>query len=543
MCGIWCLFREGAHGVASIYTATLLPRGPEQLEVYRSNTANGTEMAMGFTRLAINGLNPKGMQPFHLGSITWMVNGEIYNYQQLAQEHGLDLKTGSDCEVVGHLYAKFVNQENGLETLFRALDGVFALTIWDADRQQLVVARDPYGVRPLYMSQGKAFCVASEIKAFPQDSAVETFQPGHFAVASFKEDYNSLLVQPYHSIPFLKNPSLIDYESAKAAIYHALLTAVRKRVHCTERPIGALLSGGIDSSLIAALVQMVLKEEGKPPLKTFSIGFEGSEDLRHARMVAEHIGSDHYEIVATPDQFFGAIPEVIEAIESYDLTTVRASVGNYLVSKYIKNNTGCKVIFNGDGSDEIFGSYLYFYRAPTDTEYEAEVSRLLKDIHMFDVLRSDRCISSNGLEARTPFLDRQFVATARSIPTQHLRPVISKKVEKQILRDAFAGTGVLPEAVIKRRKEAFSDAVNGAEVSWKDEILKRVEPLVPQDWEGKGDTKEQAYYRLLFDNTKAKRALGVSHASQNPNPNCQYRWLPRWSGETTDPSARTLSIY
>jgi asparagine synthase (glutamine-hydrolysing) len=542
MCGIWCLFREGAHGVASIYTSTLLPRGPEQLDVYRSNTANGTELAMGFTRLAINGLNPAGMQPFHLetpqGRITWMVNGEIYNYQQLAQEHGLDLKTGSDCEVVGHLYAKFASQESGLETLFRALDGVFALTIWDAGRQRLVAARDPYGVRPLYISQGKAFCVASEIKAFPQDSAVEAFQPGHFAVASFKEDHNSLLVQPYHSIPFLKNPSLIDYQSAKTAIYHALLAAVRKRVHCTERPIGALLSGGIDSSLIAALVQMVLKEEGKPPLKTFSIGFEGSEDLRHARMVAEHIGSDHYEIVATPDQFFAAIPEVIQAIESYDLTTVRASVGNYLVSKYIRNNTACKVIFNGDGSDEIFGSYLYFYRAPTDTEFEAEVSRLLKDIHMFDVLRSDRSISSNGLEARTPFLDRQFVATARSVPTQHLRPRLGKKVEKQLLRDAFAGTGVLPEAVIRRRKEAFSDAVNGAEVSWKDEILKRVEPLVPQDWQTKGDTKEQAYYRLIFDSTKAVRSLGT-----NPNPNCQYRWLPRWSCETTDPSARTLSIY
>jgi asparagine synthase (glutamine-hydrolysing) len=555
MCGIWCLFRDGAHSVASIYTATLLRRGPEQLDVYRSQTAAGNiPFALGFTRLAINGLNPKGMQPFHLdtpqGRITWMVNGEIYNYQQLADEHGLgDLKTGSDCEVVGHLYAKFASQEQGLETLFRALDGVFALTIWDAGRQQLVVARDPYGVRPLYYSHQAAedstenfgkmtTCFASELKAFPQGSTPKAFPPGNFGTIRFTGPVPSLHVQPYHNTPFLKNPSLINYESAKQHIYHALLTAVKKRVHCTERPIGALLSGGIDSSLIAALVQMVLKEEGKPPLKTFSIGFEGSEDLKHARLVAEHIGSDHYEIVATPDTFFAAIPEVIEAIESYDLTTVRASVGNYLVSKYISYNTDCKVIFNGDGSDEIFGSYLYFYRAPTDTEYEAEVSRLLKDIHMFDVLRSDRSISSNGLEARTPFLDRQFVATARSVPTQHLRPVQGQKVEKQLLRDAFSGTGILPEVIIRRRKEAFSDAVNGAEVSWKDEILKRVENLVPTDWKKLGDTKEQAYYRLLFDNTKAKRVVGES-----TNPNCQYRWLPRWSGETTDPSARTLSIY
>ena len=556
MCGIWCLFRSGAHEVASIYTSTLLKRGPEQLDVWRSHTAAGQQFAFGFTRLAINGLNPKGMQPFHLdtpkGRITWMVNGEIYNWQQLADEHGLslDLKTGSDCEVLGHLYARFADQDNGLETLFRSLDGVFSVAIWDQAKQQFIVARDPYGVRPLYYSHQAAedsvenfglitTCVASELKAFPIGSNPKAFPPGHYATMNPTQFAPSLLVSQYHSIPFLKNPSLINYESAKEHIYHALLAAVRKRVHCTERPIGALLSGGIDSSLIAALVQKVLKEESKPPLKTFSIGFEGSEDLKHARLVAEHIGSDHYEIVATPDQFFAAIPEVIEAIESYDLTTVRASVGNYLVSKYIKNNTNCKVIFNGDGSDEIFGSYLYFYRAPTDTEYEAEVTRLLKDIHMFDVLRSDRSISSNGLEARTPFLDRQFVATARSVPTQHLRPRQGQKVEKQLLRDAFAGTGILPEAVVRRRKEAFSDAVNGAEVSWKDEILRRVESLVPEGWQKLGDTKEQAYYRLLFDTTKAARTLGTNYT----NPNCQYRWLPRWSGETTDPSARTLSIY
>ncbi len=157
---------------------------------------------------------------------------------------------------------------------------------------------------------------------------------------------------------------------------------------------------------------------------------------------------------------------------------------------------------------------------------------------MYDVLRSDRSISSNGLEARTPFLDRQFVATARSIPTQHLRPVQGKKVEKQLLRDAFVGTNILPEAVRLRVKQAFSDAVNGTKISWKDEIKKRVEKLVPTNWQEKGDTKEQAYYRLIFDKTAAKRALGEAQ-----NPNCQYRWLPRWSDETTDPSATTLGLY
>jgi asparagine synthase (glutamine-hydrolysing) len=547
MCGIWCLFRDGAHHVASIYTAKLLRRGPEQLDVYRGQTADDhLPFAFGFTRLAINGLNPKGMQPFHLetpeGRITWMVNGEIYNWQQLADEHGLTVRTGSDCEVVGHLYRKFIGQENGLETMFRALDGVFSVAIWDEKRQLLVLGRDPYGVRPLYTSQGEGqgFCAASELKALPPIEGAQPapFPPGHFGILSFSKPNHSLQVFPYHSVPWLKNPALTNYESAKSAIYHSLLAAVRKRVHCTERPIGALLSGGIDSSLIAALVQQILKEEGRPPLKTFSIGFQGSEDIRHARMVAEHIGSDHYEIVTTPDDFFAAIPEVIEAIESYDLTTVRASVGNYLVSKFIAHKTDCKVIFNGDGSDEIFGSYLYFYRAPTDTEFEAEVTRLLTDIHMYDVLRSDRSISSNGLEARTPFLDRQFVAVARSVPTHHLRPRLGEKVEKQLLRDAFAGTGILPEAVRLRVKQAFSDGVSTKKKSWSQEIKDRVENLVSADWQQHGDTKEQAYYRLIFDKTAAKRALGDS-----TNPNCQYRWLPRWSGETTDPSATTLSFY
>ncbi len=545
MCGIWCLFRDGAHQVASIYTSKLLRRGPEQLEVFRSQTVDDhIPFAFGFTRLAINGLNPKGMQPFHLdtpeGRITWMVNGEIYNYQELADEHHLDLKTGADCEVIGHLYRKFIGHENGLETMFRALDGVFAVAIWDEKRQLLVLGRDPYGVRPLYTSQGQGFTAASELKALApiEGAQPKPFPPGHYGILSFNRPNHTLQVFPYHTTPWLKNPTYNDYEAARAAIYNALLAAVKKRVHCTERPIGALLSGGIDSSLIAALVQQVLKEEGKPPLKTFSIGFEGSEDLRHARMVANHIKSDHYEIVATPDDFFAAIPEVIEAIESYDLTTVRASVGNYLVSKFISQKTDCKVIFNGDGSDEIFGSYLYFYRAPTDTEYEAEVTRLLKDIHMYDVLRSDRSISSNGLEARTPFLDRQFVAVARSVPTQHLRPIKGQRAEKQLLRDAFDWLFVLPDAVLWRRKEAFSDGVSNKEKSWSQEIKERVESRVPADWQSYGDTKEQAYYRLLFDKTAAKRALG-----DQPNPNCQYRWLPRWSGETTDPSARTLSLY
>lgn len=485
--------------------------------------------------------------------LSWICNGEIYNHASLEAEHGFKPASGSDCEVIGHLYKKFVECEHtaGIQTMMRALDGVFAFVLVDHRRGITLVGRDPYGVRPLYYATNElktVTCFASELKAFPtcqQFTTIKAFPPGHFAILNHnKFPPTDILIHQYHQVPFLKSPALAGRQDAERSVREALVAAVEKRVLNTERPIAALLSGGVDSSLIAALVQRSLTQKGRAPLQTFSIGFEGSEDLRHARMVADHIKSDHHEITSTPDEFFAAIPEVIAAIETYDLTTVRASVGNYLVSKYIRQNSDAKVVFNGDGSDEVFGSYLYFYRAPTDTEYEAEVTRLLTDIHSYDVLRSDRSIASNGLEPRTPFLDRQFVAAARTVPTDLLRPIQGKQVEKQLLRDAFATTDshtndtLLPQAVLYRKKDGFSDSVSGKKKTWTQEIKERVDTLVPENWQTHGDTKEQAYYRILFNQTQAAKALGAS-----PNPNCQYRWLPKWSGETTDPSARTLTLF
>jgi asparagine synthase (glutamine-hydrolysing) len=310
----------------------------------------------------------------------------------------------------------------------------------------------------------------------------------------------------------------------------------------TERPIAALLSGGIDSSLIAALVQKYLRELNLPPLKTFSIGMPGSTDLAFARKVADHIGSDHTEIILTADDFFNAIPKVIYDIESYDITSVRASVGNWLISKAIREHCDCKVVFNGDGSDEIFGSYLYFYRAPSDQAFETEVERLLKEISYYDVLRSDRSISSHGLEPRTPFLDKQFVAVAKSIATCWRRPVKGVTVEKKLLRDAFAGTGLLPDEVLWRQKEAFSDGVSSKEKSWYQEIQDRVVGVVGADWQIealKYDhctplTAEAFYYRQLYESY---------YGSFTAITAIPAFWMPRWSPETTDPSARTLKVY
>jgi asparagine synthase (glutamine-hydrolysing) len=338
----------------------------------------------------------------------------------------------------------------------------------------------------------------------------------------------------YHTIPWMKQPSIKNWNEE---IQASLEAAVRKRL-LTERPVAALLSGGVDSSLICALVQKVLKEDGKPPLKTFSIGMKGGTDLMFAKQVADWIGSDHTEVLTTADEMFSVIPQVIRDIESYDITTVRASVGNWLVARAIAKETDCKVVFNGDGSDEVWGSYLYFYKAPSDEAFEADSERLLETIHMYDVLRSDRCISSHGLEARTPFLDKQFVALARSVPTELRRPG-KDRMEKQLLRDAFKDSRLLPTEVLYRKKEAFSDGVSSTEKSWYTIIQETIteKELVLEGWKTFAETMlpvpktpEAFWYRVLYDEMYPKTGAYWPY------------WMPSWSPETSDPSARTLEL-
>jgi asparagine synthase (glutamine-hydrolysing) len=269
----------------------------------------------------------------------------------------------------------------------------------------------------------------------------------------------------------------------------------------------------------------------------------GSTDLHYAQMVADKIGSEHHAIELKPDEFFGAIREVIAAAETYDITSVRASVGNYLVGRYIKANTEIKVVFNGDGSDEAGGGYLYFYRAPSDEEFEAETTRLLKDIYAFDVLRSDRSMAAHGLEARTPFLDKQLVAVWKSLPTALRRPSPTLK-EKYILRKAFESEDLLPAEVLWRKKEAFSDGVSASEKPWHASINEWAREQIPNVDEELREaatkypyntpkTAEALFYRRTFEDLYGKTSVGI----------IPYFWMPKWSPETTDPSARTLSLY
>jgi asparagine synthase (glutamine-hydrolysing) len=540
MCGIF-FYTYGApdgRGDALLRAIQALEaRGPEETRV-RTIEGYGT---FGFTRLAINGLNEEGMQPMTQEDRTWMCNGEIYNWKELAAHYGLKLTTGSDCEVLGGLYEAFCQSGISLDAFFKELDGVFAMVIVDEGRQQIIVARDPYGVRPLYkgISEGDSIPVfASEMKALtPFCEQIEPFPPGHYQVIRMLgcSLYHMEPPKAYHMIPFVKQPHYTELCVALGAIKGALIAAVRKRVENTSREVACLLSGGLDSSLIAALVARDMRENGRLPLRTYSIGMEGSSDLLHARLVAEHIGSIHTEVFVTAEDLFAAVPDTIYAIESYDTTTVRASVPNWLLAKKIRETSDCKVIFNGDGSDEVFGSYLYFNAAPSDAAFEDECRRLLTDIHMFDVLRSDRSIASNGLEARTPYLDKQFVATALAMPTEFRRPVPGGLCEKWLLRMAF-DDGTLPAKVLWRRKEAFSDGVSG-EKSWYQSAKEMANEALGFGWERDhptSKTAEQAYYKWCY-----VKVYGTSRL----HANVPYFWMPRWTPGATDPSARTLAVY
>jgi len=562
MCGIFTLLNYSEHvnvNDENIIKTEFMKgqkRGPEfsKLETYLDKN-----MIIGFHRLAINGLNAESNQPFLIDDIMLICNGEIYNYKELYRSMNITPKTESDCEVIIYLYQKY-----GIEQTLTMLDGVFAFILCDIKYNRLFVARDPMGVRPLYnlTSTDKHSYIgfASELKClsyFKKDNfLINQFNPGTYSMYGCDEvfDYDNMNIMPMiniwkidtknkpyylpsipYSIMYLSSGN--EFVEASKNIVYYLNSAVFKRCATTERPVACLLSGGLDSSLIAALAANYFREKGKK-IETYSIGLAESEDIKYARTVADYIGSKHTEIIVTEDDMFNAIPEVIEALESYDTTTVRASLGNYLIGKYIAANSEAKVIFNGDGSDELFGGYLYMNKCPDDIEFDKETRRLLKDIHLFDVLRSDKSISSNGLEPRTPFLDRTLVNYVLSIPPQfrnHNKFKSSGAPEKHLLRRAFndyfddnLGRKILPDEILWRRKEAFSDGVSSQGRSLfvilqeKIGLKKGIEPCIEL---------EQIYYKEIFDNLY---------------PNCSsilpYYWMPKYTN-ATDPSARTLELY
>jgi len=610
MCGIFTLLNNDSRFAENFIKEQFKKgekRGPEFSKLEKS----GQNTVLGFHRLAINGLNVESNQPIVVDNVSLICNGEIYNYKELYDRMGVAPTTDSDCEVILHLYLKY-----GIEQTLQMLDGVFAFVLYDSrifydiDEIKIFIARDPYGVRPLYFlrpgpveesynaelgyfsskvlpenlwmhKKTTIYGFASELKVLSdfhkdltinntnqgQVYTIDHFQPGTYCELRLSSKVMArwnvhIDARRYHSTGFTSiiNSLKYDiaYEDAIKQIRFHLSTAVEKRCLTTERPIACLLSGGFDSSIITALVNNYYKNISSIPLETYSIGLEGSMDLKFAKEVAQYLGTKHTEIVLKEEDFINAIPEVIQAIESYDTTSVRASIGNYLIGKYISQNSEAKVIFNGDGSDELCGGYLYMHECPNEIEFDTESRRLLRDIHKYDVLRSDKCISSHGLEPRTPFLDRTWVQYYLSIdPSIRYHPRTGE-MEKFLLRIAFSednfknkdGTPFLPKSVIWRRKEAFSDGVSGKEKSLYQIIQEETAKLCPLPQgmtyadlcnedpamqlindNNSPKTAEQFYYRKIFE--LAYPGLG------NVVP---YFWMPKYT-QAIDPSARTLNLY
>jgi len=521
--------------------AKIAHRGPDNTQV---KSENGK--IFGFHRLSINGLNALSNQPFDIKDCKLICNGEIYNFRQLIQEFNLESEyiSSSDCEIIIHLYRKI-----GIVETLRRLDGVFAFVLYDYTNDTVIIGRDPFGIRSLFIGYNKdnkvSLTVASEMKALLHCDSLFQFNGGSYAIYDIRDLRNEDILcnmKPYY--PYITNNNnyvysilpeneMNDEKTICSKIKYLFENAVKKRL-MSERPVGCLLSGGLDSSVVTAIVKANIPDGN---LNTYSIGLKGSVDLLWARKVADYLGTNHHEICLSETEFLNAIKDTIYQIESYCTTTVRASVGNYLVSKYINKVSNDVVIYCGDMSDEIFGSYRGFLKAPNDEDFKRENERMVRDVRFFDLLRSDKSISGAGLEARVPFADKEFLAYIMSLPPKYKR-FNDEYIEKYIFRRSF--DGILPNDILWRRKEAFSDGVSSHDRSWFQIIKEYIDLQVSDDeYINNKDNfthnppydKESYYYRKIFEEYYPGRSEVIP-----------YYWRHPFCSDL-DPSARLLNFY
>ena len=502
MCGIVAIFNiqeqtPELRQKALRMSQKIRHRGPDWSGIYTGGTA-----ILCHERLSI--VDPEsGRQPLFAPDKKQVlaVNGEIYNHQDIRKrfEGKYQFQTGSDCEVILALY-----REKGIDFL-DDLSGIFAFALYDAERDEFLIARDPIGVIPLYIgydSDGKVY-VASELKALEgQCERYEPFLPGHYYWSREPG------MKRYYKRDWFSYDAVKDNPASTRAIHDALEDAVRRQL-MSDVPYGVLLSGGLDSSVISAVAEKFaehrIEEGGRerawwPRLHSFAVGLKGAPDLAKARMVADHIGTVHHEINYTIQEGLDAIRDVIYFIETYDVTTVRASTPMYLLARVIKS-MGIKMVLSGEGADEIFGGYLYFHKAPTAQAFHEETVRKLSKLYMYDCLRANKSLSAWGVEGRVPFLDKEFLDVAmRTNPEAKMCP--GKTIEKRIVREAFAD--MLPDAVAWRQKEQFSDGVG---YSWIDTLKQVTSDLVSDEQMAHAAerfpinpprNKEEYYYRSIF---------------------------------------------
>lgn len=506
-------FQEGFEKTVS--------RGPDDSRIV--DTGKGL---LGFHRLAIMGLTPAGMQPFSQGGSYLVCNGEIYGFAPLKTEleaKGYLFQSDSDCEILLPLYKEYGDE------MFKMLDAEFALILFDGDSQQYIAARDPIGIRPLYYGYDAegAILFASEAKNLVTlCEKIFPFPPGHY----YKEGSFIRYSDVAHPNAFCRD----DLETVCRNIHDKLVAGVEKRL-VADAKVGFLLSGGLDSSLVCAIAAKGNRE----PIRTFAIGMETDAiDLKYAKQVADYIGSYHSEVIITREDVLDALETVVYLLGTYDITTVRASMGMYLVCKAIHEQTDIRVLLTGEISDELFG-YKYTDFAPSPAEFQQEAEKRIQELHCYDVLRADRCISVNSLEARVPFGDLDFVKYVMSIAPEMKVNRYGKG--KYLLRKAFEKDQLLPEEILWREKAAFSDAVGHSLV---DDLKEYAEQqYTDSEFDEKRKqygyaqpfTKESLLYRELFEKYYPGQGEMIPGF-----------WMPNqeWEGcNVDDPSARVLKNY
>ena len=504
-------FREGF--------ARTLSRGPDDSRILPAG-----EGLFAFHRLAIMGLTPAGMQPFSLGDSLLICNGEIYGYEKFkaALSGKYTFTSGSDCEVLLPMY-----REYGVG-MFPMLDAEFALVLYDGETGEYIAARDPIGIRPLYYGydQNGTIVFASE----PQNliglcAEVKPFPPGHY--------YKNGKFVCYRDIAKADAVCHDGLDAACANIREKLIRGIEKRL-VADAKVGFLLSGGLDSSLVCA----VAAKQSKTPIRTFAIGMrEDAIDLKYARQAAGYIGSDHTEVYMTKEEVLSSLREVVRLLGTFDITTIRASMGMYLLCKWIHENTNIRVLLTGEISDELFG-YKYTDFAPSAEAFQKESEKRVRELHMYDVLRADRCISVNSLEARVPFGDLDFVHYVMNLDPEMKINRYGKG--KYLLRRAFEGD-YLPESILWREKAAFSDAVGHSMVDYLKEYAEsrytgaEFEEKRKKYTHAQPFTKESLLYREIFEEFYPGQG-GMIAGFWMPNP--------EWEGcRVDDPSARVLANY
>ena len=546
MCGIVGIFNVKEQSQALRQKALKMSqkirhRGPDWSGIYCGGSA-----ILAHERLSI--VDPEsGGQPLYSPDRKQVlaVNGEIYNHQEIRRQFAgrYEFQTGSDCEVILALY-----REKGIDFL-EDLNGIFAFALYDEENDEFLIARDPIGVIPLYIgydSDGTLY-VASELKALEgQCERYEPFLPGHYYWS--KEPG----MKRYYKRDWFNYDAVKDNPASVSAIHDALTAAVKRQL-MSDVPYGVLLSGGLDSSVISAIAEKFsehrIEDDSKtkaywPRLHSFAVGLKGAPDLAKAKMVADHIGTVHHEINYTIQEGLDAIRDVIYFIETYDVTTVRASTPMYLLARVIKS-MGIKMVLSGEGADEIFGGYLYFHKAPSAKDFHEETVRKLSKLHLYDCLRANKSLSAWGVEGRVPFLDKEFLDVAmRTNPEAKMCP--GQTMEKKIVREAFAD--MLPAAVAWRQKEQFSDGVG---YSWID-TLKAVTTAAVSDEQmahaaerfpiNPPKNKEEYYYRSIFaehfPSDSAAKSV-PSEASVACSTAIALEWDAAFKG-MNDPSGRAV---